>query len=171
MELLGDDGFMLEIRGARISDIPAITGIYNEAILETVATFDTESKSATEQESWFSEHGEVYPILVAERSGSVVGWVSLNRWSDSKTYGFTAKMSLYIGKSHRGRGYGRRLLEAVLTEARCREFHIILARVADDNAKVLHLLESFEFEAIGIMNGAGYKFGRFIDVHQLQKIL
>jgi L-amino acid N-acyltransferase YncA len=111
MELLGDDDFMLEIRDARISDLPAISEIYNEAILETVATFDTESKTATEQENWFAEHGEVYPILVAEHNGSVVGWVSLNRWSDRKAYGFTTEISLYIEKNHRGRGYGRRLLE------------------------------------------------------------
>jgi len=171
MGLVGDDDFMCEIRGASLSDLPAITEIYNEAILETVATFDTESKTATEQENWFAEHGEAYPILVIEQNGSVVGWVSLNRWSDRRAYSFTAEISLYIEKNHRGRGYGRRLLEAVLNEARRIEFHTILARVADSNAKVLHLLDSFEFETIGIMKEVGYKFGRFIDVHLLQKIL
>ena len=33
-----------EIRKAVYADVPAITGIYNEAILTTTATFDTEPK-------------------------------------------------------------------------------------------------------------------------------
>jgi hypothetical protein len=36
---------MLEIRRATMADIPEITEIYNDAILKTVATFDTETKT------------------------------------------------------------------------------------------------------------------------------
>ena len=52
------------IRPATINDLPAITEIYNQAILNTVATFDTEPKTLEEQHGWFEEHGEKHPILI-----------------------------------------------------------------------------------------------------------
>jgi len=37
------------IREAAIEDLPGITRIYNDAVLSTVATFDTEPKTLEEQ--------------------------------------------------------------------------------------------------------------------------
>ncbi len=73
---------MLSVRAATIADVPAITEIYDEAILTTNATFDTEPKSVESQEAWFKAHDDRHPILVAEREGKVVGWASLSPWSD-----------------------------------------------------------------------------------------
>ena len=41
------------IRCAELADLDAITEIYNEAILTTTATFDTEPKSVSERLPWF----------------------------------------------------------------------------------------------------------------------
>ena len=73
---------MVSVRTATVADVPAITEIYNEAILTTDATFDSETKSAASQEIWFKAHDARHPILVAERDGKVVGWASLSPWSD-----------------------------------------------------------------------------------------
>ena len=64
----------IQIRKAGLADLDAITAIYNDAIANTTATFDTEPKTAAEQLKWFQEHGERYPILVAALDGTVVGW-------------------------------------------------------------------------------------------------
>lgn len=40
------------VRRATTDDLAAITDIYNEAILNTVATFDTKIKTAKEQKTW-----------------------------------------------------------------------------------------------------------------------
>jgi L-amino acid N-acyltransferase YncA len=42
----------ITIRRAQISDAAAIAEIYNEAILNTTATFDTEAKSVAERMQW-----------------------------------------------------------------------------------------------------------------------
>ena len=44
---------MLSIREAKIKDLEKITEIYNEAILKTTATFDTQIKTFDEQKVWF----------------------------------------------------------------------------------------------------------------------
>src|SRR5262245_50321625 len=68
----------LVIRRAESTDIPALTAIYNDAILHTTATFDTEPKSIGERTDWFRSHGDRHPILVAALEGEVVGFSSLS---------------------------------------------------------------------------------------------
>ena len=72
---------MLTIRKATAADIPAITEIYNEAILTTTANFDTQPKTSAEQTIWFEEHDRKHPVLVAEYNRKVAGWASLSEWS------------------------------------------------------------------------------------------
>ena len=84
------------IRPAVIEDLPAITEIYNEAILTTDATFDTEPKTVDEQISWFESHDFRNPILVAEIYNVVTGWVSLSKWSDRYAYTDTVEISFHL---------------------------------------------------------------------------
>ena len=65
------------IRPATESDLPGILEIYNDAILNTTATFDTEPQSLEEKREWIRETSYPYVVLVAERAGQVVGWASL----------------------------------------------------------------------------------------------
>ena len=60
---------IMKIRPATPDDLVGITEIYNEAILTTTATFDTEPKTMEEQRVWFGQHGGRYPILVAVEGG------------------------------------------------------------------------------------------------------
>ena len=72
----------MNIRRATLKDLPGITEIYNDAILKTTATFDTEPKTIEEQRVWFEHHDECFPVIVAVENGVVLGWASLSRWSD-----------------------------------------------------------------------------------------
>ncbi|MGD6852669.1 MAG: N-acetyltransferase family protein [Candidatus Bathyarchaeia archaeon] len=100
---------MVTLRKATIGDIEGITEIYNEAILNTTATFDTQPKTLEEQQKWFQNH-QPYLILVAMQEGIVVGWASLSKWSDRCAYSSTAEASIYIRKEFRGKGIGSQLL-------------------------------------------------------------
>jgi phosphinothricin acetyltransferase len=161
---------MLSIRQATLDDLDAITEIYNEAILKTVATFDTEPKTMEEQQRWFAGHGPKYPIMVAEEDGLIVGWASLSMWSDRCAYADTAEISLYVRETHQGRGIGKKLLEAILHEGEKAGLHTVVARITEGNAVSIHLFKSAGFEHIGVMREVGRKFGRLLDVHLLQKI-
>jgi L-amino acid N-acyltransferase YncA len=161
---------MVIIRKATIDDLPAITEIYNQAILTTTATFDTEPKSLEEQKIWFESHGPKYPVLLAEEDDRVIGWASLSRWSDRCAYSDTAEISLYIYEKERGKGIGRKLLEAIIREGEKAGLHSIIARIAEGNEVSIHLHLSAGFEHIGIMREVGRKFGRLLDVYLMQKI-
>jgi len=161
---------MTVIRRAELQDLGSITEIYNRAILETTATFDTEPKTADEQRAWFDKHGPRYPILVAESDGAIVGWASLSEWSDRCAYSDTAEISLYVAEGRQGRGLGKRLLEAISEAGHEAGLHTVVARIAEGNGVSVHLHKSAGFEDIGIMKEVGRKFGKLIDVRLMQKI-
>ena len=109
---------MIRIRKAKLEDLEGITDIYNDAILKTTATFDTEPKTIDEQKPWFRGHGLKYPLLVAENERRVIGWSSFSPWSDRCAYSDTAEISVYVKGEYRGKGLGKRLIKAVLREGR-----------------------------------------------------
>lgn len=153
-----------------MADIPAITAIYNEAVLTTVATFDTEPKSETDRAAWFAVHDSRHPVLVAEVEGQVVGWASLSKWSERLAYADTAEISLYVQSSQRGRGIGKCLVEALVAEGEKAGLHTLIARIGAGNQVSVRLHQAAGFEHIGVMREVGRKFDQLLDVHLMQKI-
>jgi L-amino acid N-acyltransferase len=161
----------LVTRKAELSDVDAITEIYNEAILTTTATFDTKPKSKTERRKWFRSHDKRHPICVAVLDGKVVGWVSLSEWSDRPAYNDTGETSFYVRSEFRGKGIGTTLMQVIIKEARQLRYHTIIARIAGESDVSLHVHKNFGFVEAGILKEVGRKFGKLLDVHILQKIL
>jgi len=161
---------MVKIRKATLKDLKQITSIYNEAIVKTVATFDTNIKSLQEQKIWFENHGLKNPIIVAEQNKIVVGWTSLSQWSDRCAYSNTAELSLYVKKEYQSKGIGKKLMESVLNEGKKVGLHVVIARITEGNKQSIILHEKFGFEHIGIMKEVGKKFGKNLDVYLMEKI-
>ena len=161
---------MITIKHASLCDLPPMTEIYNEAVLTTAATFDTEPKSVVERQAWFEEHTSRYPVLVAELDNVIVAWASVSRWSPKLAYDGTIEISLYVGSRYRGKGIGKQLMAAILAEGQQNGFHTVLARITEGNQISVRLHEAFEFELVGVMREVGYKFNRWLDVYLMQKI-
>jgi phosphinothricin acetyltransferase len=161
----------ITIRAAELTDAAAIADIYNEAILTTTATFDTEPKSVEERTAWLQGRGDRHPVLVAIVGARVAGWASLSPWSERKAYDATAETSFYVGSTFRGQGVGRKLKEAIIQEARRLGYHTLIARVAGGSAASVHLNEGAGFVHVGTLKEVGRKFERWLDVHIMQKML
>jgi phosphinothricin acetyltransferase len=161
----------LLIRKAGLSDLNDITEIYNEAILTTTSTFDTEPKTLEERKHWLESHDSLHPILVCEFENDIAGWASLSKWSDRSAYHKTVENSVYIKEKYRGHGFGTLLLQKILNNAKENGFHTVIARIADNNPASIRLHESAGFEKIGVMKEVGEKFNRLVDVMIMQKIL
>jgi phosphinothricin acetyltransferase len=161
---------MVTTRKAESKDLPAITDIYNEAILHTTATFDTQTKTVDEQKPWFDKHGDKYPIIVALEGEKVIGWASMSQWSDRCAYASTAEASLYVKEGYRGEGVGRQLSVAILKAAKEAGLHTAITRIAGDNKVSIKLAKSLGFQHIGVMREVGNKFGKLLDVYLMQII-
>lgn len=154
---------MINIRKANETDTEAITDIYNQAILRTTATFDTEIKTFTDRLQWLRSHGSTHPVLVAEHE-KVCGWASLSKWSDRAAYNSTVELSVYVDENYRGKGIGRMLLMKITEAGKNKGFHSIIARITQDNKMSIKLHEDAGYIHTGILYEAGKKFGKFHDV-------
>jgi phosphinothricin acetyltransferase len=161
---------MLTIRQATVNDMGIVADIYNDAILNTTATFDTETKTLENRIQWLDQHSAMNPVIVGELDGIVVGWASLSKWSDRCAYDTTAEVSVYVHKDFRDRGIGRKLLEVITLEGEKAGLHTILSRITQGNEKSIHLHEIFGYEHVGVLKEVGMKFGQFLDVHMMQKV-
>lgn len=162
---------MLSIRPATADDILRITDIYNDAILNTTATFDTETKTVEERMQWFLNHDDKHPVIVAEIESRVIGFASLSKWSDRCAYDGTAEVSVYIDKNHRGKGVGKRMVEVIALEGEKAGLTNLISRITEGNLSSIHIHEQLGFEHIGVMKKAGKKFDKFLDVHLMQKLI
>ena len=162
---------MIEMRPAAAGDLPAITEIYNDAILNTVATFDLEAKSIEEMRLWLEKHGDDYPVVVCVSEGRLVGYASLNEYSPKKAYAATAEVSVYIAPDRRGEGFGRTLLGGIIEAGAQKGIHAMIARITEGNDISVHLFEEFDFTHVGKLREVGTKFGRLLDVDIYQRTM
>ena len=161
----------LTVRDATEADLPAILDIYNEAILNTTATFDIEPKTLDERRRWFRETQHPHGIIVAEEGGEVLAWGALRTFRTKPAYRFTAENSVYVHARHRGRGIGRAVLARLVEMARERRFHSIIAGIAEENPASERLHAAFGFTLAGTEREVGYKFQRWLDVGWWQLML
>jgi len=161
----------LTIRAARIEDLPAITEIYNEAVVNTLSTFHLYPRSLDDQKKWFENHGVKYPLLIADDKGSTVAWASLSPYSEREGYQFTVADSIYVREGYRRKGIGYDLLGKLIDEAQALKYHSIIAIIALVNVPSIKLHEKLGFICRGILLEAGFKFGKWVDICLYQKML
>lgn len=159
------------VRRAERKDIPALMNIYNDAILHTTATFDTERKDMDDRRKWFEEHKGRYVIYLYEEGGVVAGYASLSRYRERKAFDPAVELSIYIHKDYRGRGIGRSLMEETLSYAKgCEEIGTVISLVTSGNEPSIHLHEAFGFTYCGQIKNAGLKFGEKLSLNAYQMI-
>jgi L-amino acid N-acyltransferase YncA len=161
---------MLKLRAATKNDLSSIAEIYNDAVLNTTATFHVEPQSYSEQEKWFEGHTGKYTVIVAVENNAVVGWASLSPWSDRCAYSNTADIAVYIKEGFRGKGIGKKLVEELLKKGLKNGLHTAIAKICSENEVSMNLFKKSGFKHIGTMKEVGYKFGKVLDVHLMQII-
>jgi phosphinothricin acetyltransferase len=161
------------VRRATYADLPAILEIYNDAVLHTTATYDYEPRTLEHREAWFEDHlRDDYAVLVAaDPAGRIAGWSALNPYHQRPGYRFTAENSVYVAADQRGRGLGRLLLAPLIDAAQARGLHAIIAAIDATNAASIRLHTAFGFERVGLFRQVGHKFGRWLDVLYMERLL
>jgi phosphinothricin acetyltransferase len=152
------------IRPATPADAPAIAAIYAPYVRDTTITFETIPPTAAQIEERIRTVTATYPWLVASVDGVVVGYAYASRYRERQAYCHTAEVSVYVDKSHTGRGVGRTLLGELLKILREREIAVLVAGIALPNAPSVKLHEKFGFTCAGVLRSVGYKLGAWIDV-------
>lgn len=103
----------MNIRPGELKDLSAITAIYNQGIEDGIATLEVRGKSEEEVRIWLFDRSERYSVLVIEEEGVIAGWTALQPYRYRAAYEGVAELSIYIDRNQRGKGIGRKLLNAL----------------------------------------------------------
>jgi len=159
-------------RLAERRDAEAIRAIYNREVTLTTVTFDLVPRTLDEQIEWLDEHAGGHPAIVAvDADGNVAGFGSLSPWRPRPAYSPTVEDSVYVHHDRRGQGIGRSLLDELVRLAEAHGFHSIIARIVGGHEASIALHAACGFEAAGVEREVGRKFGKWLDVVLMQRLL
>ena len=160
------------VRLAERRDAEAIRAIYNVEVIESTVTFDLVPRTLDEQVEWIDAHSGAHPAVVAiDEAGEVVGFGSLSPFKDRAAYSTTVEDSVYVRRDRRGNGLGRLLLDELVAIATTHGFHSVIGRIVGGHEASIALHRACGFEQAGVEREVGRKFGHWLDVVLMQKLL
>lgn len=162
----------MTIREACEADLPRIVEILNDAIEHTTAVWSWTHTDLDNRRTWLTtRRARGFPVLVADEGGEVLGYASYGPFRDWDGYASTVEHSVYIDAAARGRGLGGTLMRALIEHAQSRGLHAMVGGIDADNAASIRLHQSLGFREVARMPEVGRKFGRWLDLVFLQKLL
>lgn len=162
---------MRNLRIARAAELAAINDIYNHFVLHSTCTYQTEPETIEARRAWFDRHEAQHPIIVAMMNDQVVGWGSLSPFHPRAAYSRTVENSVYVHHEFHRRGIGGLILEDLIQRATAIGHHTIIALISADQTASVALHERAGFKTVGEIQEVGHKFGRWLDVLYMQKML
>lgn len=162
------------IRDAEERDIPAIAAIYGESVLTGTASYELEPPGTDEmRRRWRELAAKGFPYLVAERDGEVLGYAYSGPYRPRPAYRFSVEDSIYLSPKAQGRGIGRALLAELIARCEALGFRQMIAVVGGgtEHPASVRLHERLGFRPIGVIEGSGFKHGRWLDTVLMQRPL
>jgi phosphinothricin acetyltransferase len=159
------------VRPATIDDAEAIAAIYNVEVQTSTVTFDITPRSITDQRRWITDRSGAHTAVVAEDGGVVVGFGSLSPYRDRAAYSTSVEDSVYVHREHQGSGIGRLVLTELVERAGAHGFHAVFARIVTGHDASIGLHAALGFEIVGNEREVGRKFGTWLDVTVMEKIV
>ena len=162
----------LTVRPSVENDVPAMLAIYAHHIKSGLGAFDPEPMHDEDiKRRRKNMLRRRLPHLVAERDGVVVGYAYAVPFRKRPAYRYAVKHSIYVHPDHLHSGIGRVLLPALIDACSAAGFRQMFAYVDAENVPSQNLHEAFGFRRVGMLEGVGYKFGRWTDSLLMQRAL
>jgi phosphinothricin acetyltransferase len=155
----------IEIRTLTADDWNAVRAIYLDGIATNQATFETQAPSWAE---WDSVHLPA-PRLVATSEDRVLGWAALSPVSSRAVYAGVAEVSVYVDVDSRGKGLGKALFGALITESEKNGIWTLQASIFVENIASIALHKACDFCVVGRRERIGKGNGVWRDTVLLER--
>lgn len=160
------------IRSAERGDASRIAAIWNPMIRETAVTFNAVEKSATDiAELIEARQTAGHAFLVAVDHDDIRGFATYNQFRAGIGYARTMEHTVVLAPEANRRGIGRALMTALENHARDRGVHSMFAGVSGENPAGITFHAALGYVTVGVLPEVGFKFGRWMDLHLMQKQL
>jgi phosphinothricin acetyltransferase len=111
------------------------------------------------------------PVLVADQQARVLGWARILAYSDRAAYAGIGEVSVYVDRSARGRGIGRRLLEELERRAAELGYWKLTGKLFPENAASVALVRRCGWREVGMHLRHGRLEGLWRDVLVVERLL
>lgn len=161
------------VRPASEADMPAIQAIYAHHVRFGLASFETDPPSLEDMCARRAAVGDLgLPYLVAQVDGEVLGYCYASSYRPRPAYRFTVENSVYVAEGQVGRGLGTALLARLIELCEAGPWRQMIAVIGDsDNQASIALHRRLGFQPVGVIQSAGFKFGRWVDSVLMQRPL
>lgn len=168
---------MPALRSATLADAPALLAIYAPYVEGTAISFEYESPTLEDFRARMEGVLAVYPWLVAEEEGEILGYAYAHPFIPRKAYEHCAEVTIYLRRDCRGKGVGRLLyteLERLLSAQDVRDLYACVGVPRVENDPYLTMTSPNFHAAMGYVQAgyfpnSGYKFDRWYDMVWLRK--
>jgi len=161
----------MRLRAATPADAGTIAGIWNGYIRETAITFTDIEKTAETVAADIAARRKGGLYLMAEEDGAVLGFATAFPFRGGPGYRHTLELTVHVAPDARRHGAGRALLAGLEAAARDAGAHVLVAGVSGENPDAIAFHVRQGFAEVGRMPEVGRKFGRWLDLVLMQKIL
>lgn len=165
---------MHNIVDAQISrDLKLVHALLNEVIATSTALYDYHPRPLEQVSQWMKDKiSNGLPVRVAlGEHDEFLGFATFGPFRPHPAYKYTVEHSIYVTASARSRGIGAALLHDIIQCAIDRNYHLMVGAIDADNQASIALHRRLGFIQAGVIEQAGFKFGRWLDLALLQKRL
>jgi L-amino acid N-acyltransferase YncA len=146
-------------------DADAVLAIYQAGLDTGDASFET---AAPPWEAFDAARLPAHRFVSCADSG-VLGWVAVSAVSTRPVYAGVVEHGVYVDPAARGRGVGRRLLDALIASTEAAGVWTIQSGVFPENTASLALHRAAGFRVVGTRERVGQHHGRWRDVVLLER--
>jgi phosphinothricin acetyltransferase len=158
----------MTVRAAAPGDAAAIARIYNEGIEDRIATFETRLRTPDDIEARIAG-GET--LIVAERSGAVVGFAGWAPYSEREAYAGVGVYTVYVARGARGGRIGSALMRELVAEAEAAGLWKLVSLILTTNAPSIALARRHGFREVGIQRRHGRLDGAWRDALLVERLV
>lgn len=160
------------LRPVTPTDADAILGIWNPLIRDSEATFNAVEKTRADILDLHAAKATAgHAFLVAEGPGGIAGFALYGQFRAGSGYARCMEHTVILRPAARGRGIGRALMAAIEDHARTGGAHTMVAGISSANPGAIRFHSALGYAQVATLPAVGYKFGRWYDLHLMQKVL
>ena len=152
--------------------------IYAYYVIHTAISFEYNTPSVEEFQKRIQNTMEKYPYLVLEDDGVIYGYAYAGPFKERAAYDRSCEVTIYLDHEAKGRGYGRKLYEALEEELKNRGFLNLYACIGNPIEEDEYLTRNSEqfhqhmgYTKVGTFHLCGYKFGRWYNMIWMEKYI
>ena len=162
----------MKFRPAKFSDSAEILDIWNPYIKKTFVTFNASEK--TQEEVWKlvkDRRNNGHEFWVAIQDDKIIGFASYDQLRAGIGYRYSMEHTIIVSEKYKSLGVGKNLMGILCAHAKDRDINSMWAGVSAINVPAIKFHEGLGFKIVARLPEVGYKFGTFVDLVLMRKIL